>query len=32
MDEINKMGKTKRFYTMPLEQQDKMFKNWTPKD
>ena len=32
MDEINKMGKTKRFFTMPLEQQDKMFKNWTPKD
>ena len=32
MDEINKMGKTKRFFTMPLEQQDKMFKSWTPKD
>ena len=32
MDEINKMGKTKRFFTMPLEQQEKMFKSWTPKD
>ena len=32
MDEINKMGKTKRFFTMPLEQQEKMFKSWNPKD
>ena len=32
MDEINKMGKTKRFFTMPLEQQDKIFKSWKLND
>ncbi len=32
MEEINKMGKTKRFFTMPLEQQEQMFKSWKPKD
>ena len=32
MDEINKMGKTKRFFTMPLEEQEKMFKSWKPAD
>ena len=32
MDEINKMGKTKKFFTMPLEEQEKGFKSWTPKD
>ena len=32
MEEINKMGKTKRFFTLPLEEQEKMFKSWTPKD
>jgi diketogulonate reductase-like aldo/keto reductase len=26
MNEINKMGKTKRFFTMPLEQQEQFFK------
>ena len=31
MDEINKMGKTKRFFNMPLEQQEN-FKNWKPAD
>ena len=31
MNEINKMGKTKRFFTMPLEQQEN-FKNWKPAD
>ena len=31
MDEINKMGKTKRFFNMPLEQQEN-FKNWKPND
>jgi diketogulonate reductase-like aldo/keto reductase len=32
MAEINKLGKTKRFFTMPLEYQEKNFKSWTPKD
>ena len=32
MAEINKLGKTKRFFTMPLEAQEKNFKSWTPKD
>ena len=32
MDEINKMGKTKRFFIMPLEDQEKMFKSWKPAD
>ena len=32
MAEINKLGKTKRFFTMPLEDQEKNFKSWTPKD
>ena len=31
MDEINKMGKTKRFFTMSLEEQEN-FKNWKPAD
>ena len=31
MDEINKMGKTKRFFNMPLDQQEN-FKNWKPAD
>ena len=29
MAEINKLGKTKRFFTMPLEDQEKNFKSWT---
>jgi diketogulonate reductase-like aldo/keto reductase len=32
MNEINKMGKTKRFFTMPLEQQEQFFKSWKPQD
>ena len=32
MKEINKMGKTKRFFTMPLEQQEQFFKSWKPQD
>ena len=32
MNEIDKMGKTKRFYTVPLEKQEEMFTNWTPED
>ena len=32
MDEIDKMGKTKRFFTVPLEKQEEMFKNWKPED
>ena len=32
MEEINKMGKTKRFFTMPLEEQEKAFKSWKPDD
>jgi diketogulonate reductase-like aldo/keto reductase len=32
MAEINKLGKTIRFFTMPLEDQEKNFKSWTPKD
>ena len=32
MEEINKMGNTKRFFTMPLEKQEEMFKSWIPKD
>ena len=32
MNEINKMGKTKRFFTVPLEKQEEMFTNWTPED
>jgi diketogulonate reductase-like aldo/keto reductase len=31
MDEINKLGKTKRFFNMPLDQQEN-FKNWKPAD
>ena len=31
MDEINKLGKTKRFFTMPLAQQEN-FKSWKPAD
>ena len=31
MKEIDKLGKTKRFFNMPLEQQEN-FKNWKPKD
>ena len=31
MDEINKLGKTKRFFNMPLDQQEN-FKNWKPDD
>ena len=31
MEEINQMGKTKRFFNMPLEQQEN-FKNWKPAD
>jgi len=31
MDEINKMGKTKKFYNMPLAQQEN-YKNWKPAD
>ena len=31
MDEIKKMGKTKRFFTMSLEEQEN-FKNWKPAD
>ena len=32
MEEINKMGNTKRFFTMPLEKQEEFFKSWKPKD
>lgn len=32
MEEINKMGNNKRFFTMPLEKQEEMFKSWIPKD
>jgi hypothetical protein len=32
MAEINKLGKTKKFFTMPFEDQEKNFKSWTPKD
>ena len=32
MEEINKLGKTKRFFNMPLEKQEEFFKSWTPKD
>ena len=32
MDEIDKMGKTKRFFTVPLKKQEEMFKNWKPED
>lgn len=32
MKEIDKMGKTKRFFTMPLEQQEKNFTLWKPAD
>ena len=32
MEEINKMGNTKRFFTMPLEKQEEMFKSWILKD
>ena len=31
MKEIDKLGKTKRFFNMPLEQQEN-FKNWKPQD
>jgi diketogulonate reductase-like aldo/keto reductase len=32
MKEIDKMGKSKRFFTMPLEQQEKNFTQWKPGD
>jgi diketogulonate reductase-like aldo/keto reductase len=32
MDEIDKLGKSKRFFTMPLEDQEKNFTNWKPAD
>ena len=32
MAELIKLGKTKKFFTMPLEDQEKNFKSWTPKD
>ena len=32
MKEIDKMGKRKRFFTMPLEQQEKNFTQWKPAD
>lgn len=32
MEEINKMGNNKRFFTMPLEKQEEMFKSWILKD
>ena len=32
MKEIDKMGKSKRFFTMPLEQQEKNFTQWKPAD
>ena len=32
MQEIDKMGKTKRFFTMPLEQQENTFTKWKPSD
>ena len=32
MEEINKMGKTKRFFTMSLEQQENTFTKWKPSD
>ena len=32
MEEINKMGNTKRFFTMPLEKQEEFFKSWKPSD
>ena len=32
MKEIDKMGKTKRFFTMPLDQQEKNFTLWKPAD
>ena len=32
MKEIDKMGKSKRFFTMPLEQQEKAFTQWKPAD
>ena len=31
MEEINKLGKTKKFFNMPLAQQEN-FKNWKPQD
>ena len=32
MKKIDKMGKSKRFFTMPLEQQEKNFTQWKPAD
>lgn len=32
MEEINKMGNTKRFFIMPLEKQEEFFKSWKPSD
>ena len=32
MEEINKMGKTKKFFNMPLEKQEEFFKSWKPND
>ena len=32
MKEIDKLGKTKRFFTMSLEQQEKNFTHWKPAD
>ena len=32
MKEIDKMGKSKRFFTMPLEQKEKNFTQWKPAD
>lgn len=32
MEEINKMGNTKRFFTMSLEKQEEFFKSWKPSD
>ena len=32
MNEINKMGKTKRFFTLPLKKQEEMFPKWKPED
>ena len=31
MEEINKLGNTKRFFTMPLEKQEEFFKSWSSK-
>ena len=32
MEEINKLGNTKKFFNMSLEKQEEFFKSWSPKD